>query len=141
MCLSAMRVDAALLELELTEGVLVNDFEKIQFFLTEARRLGITISIDDFGTGYSSLSYLQKLPIDHLKIDRSFISQVTDSASNQAIVMAILAMAKSLELGVIAEGVENEAQQKFLRDNECQTGQGYLFSKPVSFDDFCALLG
>ena len=133
-------IDAASLELELTEGVLVNDFEKIQYFLGEVRKLGITISIDDFGTGYSSLSYLQKLPIDHLKIDRSFVSELTGSSSNQAIVLAILAMANSLKLGVIAEGIENEKQQQFLMDNHCQAGQGYYYGKPVTFDAFCALL-
>lgn len=133
-------VDAAFLELELTEGVLVNDFDKVQHFLEEVRKLGVSIAIDDFGTGYSSLSYLQKLPIDHLKIDRSFVKDLNHSESDQAIVMAVIAMAKSLQLGVIAEGVENQEQQQFLCDHECQTAQGYLYSRPVPFHEFCRLL-
>ena len=127
---------ASFLELELTEGVLVDDFETVQVFLTAVRKLGITIAIDDFGTGYSSLSYLQKLPIDHLKIDRSFIQELSIGHNQNAIVLAILAMAKSLNLGVIAEGVENETQQEFLRQNSCQSAQGYLFSRPLSFKQF-----
>ncbi|GLO60071.1 hypothetical protein MACH09_05790 [Vibrio sp. MACH09] len=136
----ANNIDASFLELELTEGVLVDDFDKIRFFLEEVRKLGISVAIDDFGTGYSSLSYLQKLPIDHLKIDRSFIKELTGSESNRAIVLAVLAMAKGLKLGVIAEGVENEEQQHFLRENHCQAAQGYLFSRPVPFDEFRKLI-
>jgi EAL domain-containing protein (putative c-di-GMP-specific phosphodiesterase class I) len=129
-------IDASYLELELTEGVLVDDFDKIRYFLEEVRKLGISVAIDDFGTGYSSLSYLQKLPIDHLKIDRSFIRELTGSESNRAIVLAVIAMAKGLKLGVIAEGVENEEQQQFLLDNDCHAAQGYLFSRPVPFNEF-----
>lgn len=129
-------IDASYLELELTEGVLVDDFDKIRLFLEEVRNMGISVAIDDFGTGYSSLSYLQKLPIDHLKIDRSFIGELTGSESNRAIVLAVIAMAKGLNLGVIAEGVENEDQQQFLRDNDCQAAQGYLFSRPVPVNKF-----
>ncbi|TDO99384.1 putative bifunctional diguanylate cyclase/phosphodiesterase [Marinomonas balearica] len=133
-------VDPTYLELELTEGVLVNDFERINHFLSEVRKLGVSVAIDDFGTGYSSLSYLPKLPIDFLKIDRSFIGELIDSESNKAIVLAILAMAESLKLGVIAEGVEVESQKAFLSKHRCQSAQGYLFSRPVPFDEFCKLL-
>jgi len=136
----ANNVDASFLELELTEGVLVDDFDKIRHFLEELRDMGISIAIDDFGTGYSSLSYLQKLPIDHLKIDRSFIDELMDNEGNRAIVLAVLAMAKGLKLGVIAEGVENKDQQQFLLENNCQAAQGYLFSRPVPFGEFFQLL-
>ncbi|MBD5771265.1 putative bifunctional diguanylate cyclase/phosphodiesterase [Marinomonas colpomeniae] len=133
-------IDASYLELELTEGVLVNDFDRISEFLVELRALGITIAIDDFGTGYSSLSYLQKLPIDFLKIDQSFIFELIGNDSNQAIVQAIIGMAKSLKLKVIAEGVETEAQRDLLKEYCCQFVQGYLFSKPLEYKAFCALL-
>lgn len=130
-------IDAAnFLELELTESVLIDDVDKIQYFLQEVRKLGVTIAIDDFGTGYSSLSYLQKLPIDHLKIDQSFVRDLPENKNNCAIVLAIIAMAHSLKLSVIAEGVENQLQQQFLHDNKCQLAQGYYFSKPVPFDEF-----
>ena len=128
------------LELELTEGVLVDNYAKVQYLLDEVRKLGITVSIDDFGTGYSSLSYLQKLPIDHLKIDRSFVQDLDSNDGDQAIVLAVIAMAHSLKLGVIAEGVETEQQKRFLRENQCDSAQGYLFSRPVPLDDFCQQL-
>lgn len=128
------------LELELTEGVLVDNYDKVQHLLDEVRKLGITVSIDDFGTGYSSLSYLQRLPIDHLKIDRSFVKDLGDNENDNAIVLAVIAMAKSLKLGVIAEGVETELQRDFLQLNNCNSAQGYLFSRPVPFADFCKLL-
>ena len=133
-------IDASYLELELTEGVLVNDFDKISELLIELRALGITIAIDDFGTGYSSLSYLQKLPIDFLKIDQSFVFELIGNESNQAIVQAIMSMAKNLKLDVIAEGVETEEQKALLKEYECQFVQGYLFSKPLEYNAFCALL-
>lgn len=137
---SSSSIDAAaFLELELTESVLIDDVEKIQYFLQEVRKLGITIAIDDFGTGYSSLSYLQQLPIDHLKIDQSFVQNLPENKNNCAIVLAIIAMAQSLKLGVIAEGVENHQQQQFLNENKCQLAQGYYFSKPVPFDEFIRL--
>ncbi|ADZ90494.1 putative bifunctional diguanylate cyclase/phosphodiesterase [Marinomonas mediterranea] len=138
--IEANHVDPTYLELELTENVLVNDFERINHFLSEVRKMGVSVAIDDFGTGYSSLSYLPKLPIDFIKIDRSFIGELIDSDSNRAIVLAILAMANSLKLGVIAEGVEVESQKAFLREHHCQSAQGYLFSRPVPFDEFCKLL-
>lgn len=128
------------LELELTEGVLIDNFNKVQKLLNDVRSMGLSVSIDDFGTGYSSLAYLQKLPIDHLKIDRSFIRDLDNSEGDKAIILAVIAMAHSLKLGVIAEGVENQQQHKFLIDNDCDTAQGYLFSKPVPFEQFCELL-
>lgn len=127
-------------ELELTEGVLIDSFEKAERLLNRVRELGMSTSIDDFGTGYSSLSYLQKLPIDNLKIDRSFVHDVDTNDSARALVLAIIGMARSLKLDVIAEGVENQQQVDFLLANQCDTAQGYLFSKPLPFDDFCELL-
>lgn len=138
------QVSATLFELEITEGVLVENYEKIKFLLSELRTLGISVSIDDFGTGYSSLSYLQKLPIDNIKIDRSFTTSLgednqTDNG-NGAIILAVIAMAKSLDMSVIAEGVETHFQKDFLLRNQCDTAQGYLFSRPLPFKEFCALL-
>ncbi|MGJ8681901.1 putative bifunctional diguanylate cyclase/phosphodiesterase [Paraglaciecola sp.] len=132
------------IELELTEGVLIDNYEKVHFLLTELRTLGISVSIDDFGTGYSSLSYLQKLPIDHIKIDRSFTMSLSenqqDENGNCAIILAVIAMAKSLKLGVIAEGVETNSQKEFLLRNHCHIAQGYLFSRPLPFAEFCKLI-
>jgi diguanylate cyclase (GGDEF)-like protein len=133
-------VSANLLELELTEGVLVDNYDRVQHLLDEVRKLGITVSIDDFGTGYSSLSYLQKLPIDHLKIDRSFVQDLANNDNDKALVLAVISMANSLKLGVIAEGVETQVQKDFLQLNNCSTAQGYLFSKPLPFDDFVGLM-
>jgi diguanylate cyclase (GGDEF)-like protein len=130
------------LELELTEGVLIDNYDKVQYLLDEVRKLGMSVSIDDFGTGYSSLAYLQKLPIDRLKIDRSFIKELHENStdSDSAIILAVIAIAHSLKLEVIAEGVETLLQKDFLKQNNCNFAQGYLFSRPIPFDSFCALL-
>jgi EAL domain-containing protein (putative c-di-GMP-specific phosphodiesterase class I) len=99
--------------------------------LQDLKDMGLKLAIDDFGTGYSSLSYLKKFPVSKLKIDRSFIRDVGLSADDEAITIAIISMAKSLHLKVIAEGVETEAQMLFLRSHHCDEIQGYYFSKPV----------
>ncbi|MCF2949026.1 EAL domain-containing protein [Paraglaciecola aquimarina] len=142
--LTQQDISPELLELELTEGVLIDNYDKVHYLLTELRTLGISVSIDDFGTGYSSLSYLQKLPIDHIKIDRSFTMSIQDNeqdqGGNSAIILAVIAMAKSLKLGVIAEGVETDSQKEFLLRNQCHIAQGYLFSRPLPFNEFCKLL-
>ena len=104
------------------------------------RKLGLTLSIDDFGTGYSSLAYLKKFPIKTLKIDRSFIHDLGLDCDNDAIVKATIAMANSLNLKVIAEGVENRSQVDVLNGYDCQEVQGYLFSKPLCSDDFLIYL-
>ncbi|MBE9121669.1 EAL domain-containing response regulator [Tychonema sp. LEGE 07199] len=128
------------LELELTESLMVEDAEGASATLQQLKDLGVSISIDDFGTGYSSLSYLTQYPFDVLKIDRCFISNITDGCTNAAIVKAIIEMAHSLCLEVIAEGVETEAEKDFLWRYECDAMQGYLFSPPVPAADFEQLL-
>lgn len=120
------------IEVEVTESQVMENPEQIILTLNAIHRLGVSIAIDDFGTGYSSLSYLKKLPIDKLKIDRSFIEDIATNEEDQSIVKAIIALAKSLNLDVIAEGVETKEQEKFLVANKCYSGQGYLYSKPVS---------
>jgi EAL domain-containing protein (putative c-di-GMP-specific phosphodiesterase class I) len=104
--------------------------------LRELKAMGLTLAIDDFGTGYSSLSYLRQFPVSKLKIDRSFIREVAQNPDDAAIAAAIIRMAKSLNLKVIAEGVENEEQMSFLRTHQCDEIQGYYFSKPLSPNDF-----
>jgi len=123
----------ALLEIELTESTLMHDIQKISDILSRLRETGIKVSVDDFGTGYSSLSYLKKLPINTLKIDRSFVNDVVTDPDDAAIVSAINALAHSLNMSVIAEGVETIAQLEFLRNLGCEQIQGYYFSKPLPF--------
>ncbi|MEP2652455.1 MAG: bifunctional diguanylate cyclase/phosphodiesterase, partial [Paraglaciecola sp.] len=135
-------INAQKVEFELTEGVLIDNYEKVHLLLEQIHQLGMKVSIDDFGTGYSSLSYLQKLRIDNIKIDRAFIKELTGSSKEEdfALILAIISMAKSLNLGVIAEGVETQVQRNFLVTNNCNVAQGYLFSPPLPFIDFCQLL-
>ena len=123
----------ACLKLEITESVLMHDAQHTARELTRLKALGVKIAIDDFGTGYSSLSYLRQLPIDHLKIDRSFISGDGDGdgGESQEIVKSIIALARSLGLTVIAEGVEREDQLERLRCADCDKAQGFMFSRPV----------
>ncbi len=119
------------LKLEITESVFSDNIEAAVGLLTQLRQLGVQLSIDDFGTGYSSLSYLQRFPIDTLKIDRSFVTQMMENEENLAIVRTIVALAQNLGMDVVAEGVETEDQLKLLRKLECENGQGYLFSTPL----------
>jgi len=122
------------LELELTESLLLSNADVTFSVLQDLRAMGLKLAIDDFGTGYSSLSYLKQFPVSKLKIDRSFIRDVATNPDDTAITAAIIAMAKSLHLKVIAEGVENEEQMSFLRKHHCDEIQGYYFSKPLAFD-------
>ena len=126
--LAVSGVPPQLLELELTESILVHDADEALHRLHALARLGVRMSIDDFGTGYSSLAYLKRFPIDKLKIDRSFISGLPDDDRDAGIVRAILQMARALGMKVIAEGVETEAQRRFLHDAGCDEFQGYLFA-------------
>jgi diguanylate cyclase (GGDEF)-like protein len=130
----------ARLELEITESVVMQCGGRAESVLRELKAIGVQIAIDDFGTGYSSLGRLRDFPIDRLKIDRSFIQRIETSADDRAIGSAIIAMAKTLHLGVVAEGVEDFAQLAFLREEHCHEAQGYLLSKPLAPDDAVTLL-
>jgi diguanylate cyclase (GGDEF)-like protein len=133
-------LDPKYIELELTESMLVQNTEVAIRRLNALKALGVEIAIDDFGTGYSSLSYLQQFPFDILKIDRCFIRNITENANNTAITKAIIAMAKSLNLKLIAEGVETEAELSFVYQQQCDGMQGFLFSRPVPAQEFEQLL-
>jgi EAL domain-containing protein (putative c-di-GMP-specific phosphodiesterase class I) len=126
--------------LELTETSLMDADVETQQLLRSLRSLGVALCIDDFGTGYSSLSYLKHFPLNDLKIDRSFISEVATNPDDAAIVRAVIAMAHSLKLEVVAEGVETEAQLAFLRKHGCEAAQGFLFAEPLPPDAFEKLL-
>lgn len=134
------KIDSNYLELEVTEGSLMQNTESAVQTLNALKKLGVRISIDDFGTGYSSLVYLKRLPLDVLKIDKSFIEDLTAKAEDAAIVMTIISLAHNLNLKVIAEGVELEEQLKFLQNLNCDEWQGYLYSQPVSAESFRELL-
>jgi len=133
-------LDPRYLELEITESTIMKNPEKAATTLQKLKDMGICLSIDDFGTGYSSLGNLRRFPLDTLKIDRSFIMNITTGSDDAAITTAIIAMAHSLKLRVIAEGVETKEQQTFLRDLGCHEMQGFLFSQPLEANDFFELL-
>ena len=128
------------LKLELTESTVLEDIQDNIAKMHEIKLLGVDFSMDDFGTGYSSLQYLKRLPLDQIKIDKSFVSDITSDPDDAAIVQAIIAMADALEMNVIAEGVETEEQRNFLDKHGCHAFQGYLFSKPIVVKEFEALL-
>src|SRR3989338_8484696 len=128
------------LKLELTESMLLDSIEDIITKINVLKEIGIRFSLDDFGTGYSSFQDLKRLPLDQLKIDQSFVRDIAADSSDRAIVRTIIAMAQSLNLDAIAEGVETEEQQQLLMDNGCTHYQGYLFGKPVPIEQFEALL-
>jgi len=138
--LEATGLRPELLELELTEGSLLKDVERTKRILRGLKGLGVRVAIDDFGVGFSSLSYLKNFAVDTLKIDRSFISSLLAGSRDEAIVRAIVSLAQSLELKVIAEGVETNAQLACLLSHACDEAQGYLFSRPAATDAFEALL-
>jgi EAL domain-containing protein (putative c-di-GMP-specific phosphodiesterase class I) len=128
------------IDLEITESLLMDDIQASIEKLQAVRALGISLAIDDFGTGYSSLAYLAKLPVQALKIDRSFIVAMHNDANAMTLVSTIISLAHSLRLKVVAEGVETEEQAKILRLLRCDEMQGYLFSKPIPVDHLVALL-
>jgi diguanylate cyclase (GGDEF)-like protein/PAS domain S-box-containing protein len=139
--LSATGLEPRYLELELTETILMRDAEAVADMLRAFKDMGVSLSIDDFGTGYSSLSYLRHFPVDRLKIDRSFVRDIDDQNANAPIVDAITSLGRSLNLKVVAEGVETEAQLRFLRERGCDEGQGFLFHKPLTAAETADLLG
>ncbi|MDT4851073.1 putative signaling protein [compost metagenome] len=129
------------LELEITESILMRDVEAALQTLADFKHLGLSIAVDDFGTGYSSLNYLKQFPINVLKIDRSFVDGLPCGEQDAQIARAIVAMAHSLNLTVIAEGVESHPQLAFLREHQCDEVQGYLFGKPMPANQFAAQFG
>jgi EAL domain-containing protein (putative c-di-GMP-specific phosphodiesterase class I) len=134
-------LEPSCLELELTESLFMGDITPAVELLHRMKALGVNLSIDDFGTGYSSFSYLSRFPIDVLKIDRSFVADITHDANDAAIVDSIIALAHNLRLSVIAEGVETAEQLDYLRLQGCDEMQGYYFSRPLPADEFARLLG
>ncbi|WP_240538408.1 EAL domain-containing protein [Rhodoferax sp. PAMC 29310] len=130
--LSDFDVAPDMLYLEVTESALMGDVQRSESLLRELKGIGVSLSLDDFGTGYSSLSHLKRFPFDKVKIDQSFLKEITISHSDHVIVKVIIGMAQGLGLKVIAEGVESEAQCEIMRANACDEIQGYFFSKPIS---------
>ncbi|HEY9126665.1 MAG TPA: EAL domain-containing protein, partial [Acidobacteriaceae bacterium] len=124
----------ALLELEITEGIFIRDLNLAVARIRDLKRLGVTVALDDFGTGYSSLSYLQRMPIDAVKLDRSFVSELTSDESTLSMMRSVLAMAHALGLRVVTEGVESRAQLEILRELGCDEAQGYLLGRPEDAD-------
>ncbi|MGH2930701.1 MAG: putative bifunctional diguanylate cyclase/phosphodiesterase, partial [Solirubrobacteraceae bacterium] len=138
--LHASALPPSALLLELTESLVLGGHEQTRADLNELKEIGVRLAIDDFGTGYSSLSYLLELPIDVLKIDRSFVTGIASSRRRHALVEGIVGLARTLEVEVIAEGIETETERELLAGMGCQLGQGYLLSVPVDADSACAML-
>jgi len=133
-------LDPRSLELELTESVLMKRAESSESILKALRAREVRVAVDDFGTGYSSLSYLRKFSIDALKVDQSFVRQITTTPDETTIVAAVISMARSLKLRVVAEGVETREELAFLQAHQCDEAQGYYFGRPVLPEQFAALL-
>jgi EAL domain-containing protein (putative c-di-GMP-specific phosphodiesterase class I) len=138
--LADSKLNPRFLELELTESVLMKHAESTVSILKTLRAKGVRVAVDDFGTGYSSLSYLRKFPIDALKIDQSFIRQITTTPLEMTIVTAVIGMGRSLNLRVVAEGVEDDAELRFLQAHHCDEAQGYYFGRPMPAPGFAKLL-
>ncbi|UTH74183.1 EAL domain-containing protein [Chromobacterium sp. IIBBL 290-4] len=138
--LADYQIPPAMIDLEVTENFIMHNPDESLKVLAGLRELGVSLSIDDFGTGYSSLSYLKQLPIQTLKIDQSFVRGLPYNENDTAICQAIISLARSLRLELVAEGVENEEQRRFLIDAGCQYGQGYLYAKPMQANEFASLL-
>ncbi len=134
--LNKNQLEPRFLELEITESVLMDNADSAIEILTRLREMGISLSIDDFGTGYSSLSYLKRFPIASLKIDRSFVMDMTDDSNDAAIVSSIVALARNMDLQVTAEGIETSRQLELIKRLGCDHGQGYLLGRPVPAEEF-----
>ena len=132
MVLTETNLEPQRLEIEITESLLIQDRQKVTAILQALKEMNVQIAIDDFGTGYSNLNLLKDLPIDHLKIDRSFVSGIENDMRDRSIICAIIAIAENMNLKVIAEWVETTGQVDFLSENKCQEAQGYLLSRPLS---------
>jgi EAL domain-containing protein (putative c-di-GMP-specific phosphodiesterase class I) len=139
--LASSGLDPGCLDLELTESILIKDTEAVLLTIKRLKEFGVKLSIDDFGTGYSSFAYLKKFDVDKIKIDQSFVREITMNANNQAIVRAIVQMADALDVKTIAEGVEDGYVVDLLRDHGCDQGQGYHFAKPMPPEAFPPFLG
>ncbi|WP_424194567.1 EAL domain-containing protein [Ampullimonas aquatilis] len=133
--LEEFQVNPQQLELELTESLLMHNVDDVLLTLQEIKQLGVSLAIDDFGTGFSSLSYLRRFPIDRLKIDQSFVRDIEQTPVNESIARSIVALANSLSLEIIAEGIETQSEQAILKHMGCTEGQGYLFAKPLSVNE------
>ena len=138
--LAEAAIPASQIEIEITEGVLLNDDHSTQIVLRDLRHMGFTIALDDFGTGYSSLGYLSRYPVDKIKIDRSFVSNLGVDPEAEAVIRAIVKLSKALNLNIVAEGVETRAQKNILRQTGCTIIQGFLYSKPVSREAIADIL-
>ncbi|RMO25608.1 Sensory box/diguanylate cye domain protein [Pseudomonas syringae pv. pisi] len=138
--LTLHQLPASMLKLEITEGIVIQNLDDTILKMLSLKALGVSFAMDDFGTGYSSLTYLKRLPVDTLKIDQSFVQDATNDPNDAEIIRAIVAMAQSLNLNVIAEGVETSEQLAFLEKVGCYTYQGYLFSEPLPGPQFESLL-
>ena len=134
--LTTTGLDPRCLKIELTEGTLMQNGHATVAMLDRLHAMGVQLSIDDFGTGYSSLSYLKRFPIDQIKVDRSFVTNITTDPNDAALASAIIAMSHSLGIQTVAEGVETEAQLEFLHQRDCDQIQGYLFSRPLPAAEF-----
>jgi EAL domain-containing protein (putative c-di-GMP-specific phosphodiesterase class I) len=127
-------------ELELTEGFMIEASTAVTATLIQLKRMGFSLAVDDFGTGHASFQYLRDFPVDKVKIDQTFVRKMVVDSSDASIIRAIIALARSMQLSVIAEGIETSVQHAFLRDEGCKVGQGYLFSLPLDAEDFAYLL-
>ena len=133
-------LESSMLDLEITESMLMSDLDRVKRTLRELAGLGVSISVDDFGTGHSSLAYLKQFPISTLKVDRSFIRDIPQNKDDVAITIAIINLAKGLGIKTVAEGVESRDHLDFLKQHKCNLMQGYYFSKPVTYEEIVALL-
>jgi EAL domain-containing protein (putative c-di-GMP-specific phosphodiesterase class I) len=138
--LEQTRLEPCYLELELTETFMMQDWKSTAEILRALKGLGVKIALDDFGTGYSSLSYMKRFPIDALKIDQSFIRDMTSDSDDASIVSAVINMGRSLNMRVIAEGIQTRDQLKFLKERHCPEGQGFYFGPPVPAEELGELL-